>query len=139
MIDLLLKCMPSELKKVMKKLFPSLYYYNLYRRSIQKLEETYSHSQSELKTQNEVFDDFLRDCEGKRCLQIGVKEVDYHGKFGEDWISVDKYDKRDFIDYNDDVCDLRFEDESFDRVVCWSILEHVPDPRTCSRPFKSDQ
>ncbi|WP_254658054.1 class I SAM-dependent methyltransferase [Pleurocapsa sp. PCC 7327] len=50
-------------------------------------------------------------------------------KFGPNWISVDKYDKREFIDYHYDIHDLKFEDESFDAAVCWSILEHVPYPQ----------
>lgn len=39
------------------------------------------------------------------------------------------YDTREFIDFNYDIHDLKFEDNSFDVAVCLSILEHVPYPQ----------
>lgn len=79
------------------------------------------------KQRDKIFNEFLQDCRDKQCLQIGVKD-DVGKKFGSNWVSVDKYDQRDFIDYHYDIHDLKFEDGTFDAVVCTSILEHVPYP-----------
>lgn len=49
-------------------------------------------------------------------------------KYGSNWVSVDKFDMSDFIDYHYNIHDLPFEDESFNAVSCISILEHVPHP-----------
>ena len=83
---------------------------------------------------NECFTEFLSvsNQSGKRCLQIGVKDVAGQ-KNGPNWVSVDKYDKRDFIDFNYDIHDLPFEDASFDAAHCSSILEHIPEPAVALR------
>ncbi|MGD1914042.1 MAG: methyltransferase domain-containing protein [Rivularia sp. (in: cyanobacteria)] len=113
----LLKPIYSKLEKIS----PSLYFFLQYKNAAKKI-------QDEVNSREQLFDNFLELCEGNKCLQIGVKE-NIGKKFGSNWVSVDKYDKRDFIDYNYDIHDLKFENESFDAAVCWSILEHVPDPQ----------
>jgi SAM-dependent methyltransferase len=64
---------------------------------------------------------------GKKCLQIGVKESE-GAKYGPNWVSVDKFDKRPFIDFNDDIHSMHFPDNTFDAATCISILEHLPTP-----------
>ncbi len=107
------------------KVLPSLYFTNIYRKAAKNI-----HSVG--KPRNELFNEFITSCQDKKCLQIGVKDS-IGDKFGTNWVSVDKYDQRDFIDYHYDIHDLKFEDESFDAVVCWSILEHVPYPQKAIR------
>jgi SAM-dependent methyltransferase len=73
-----------------------------------------------------LFADFLQQTSGT-CLQVAVKD-EVGEKFGDNWISVDKYDHSSVIDRHDDVEDLQFPDNYFNAVVCWSVLEHVPSP-----------
>ncbi|AFY75508.1 methylase involved in ubiquinone/menaquinone biosynthesis [Pleurocapsa sp. PCC 7327] len=113
----LLKPIYSKLMNVS----PSLYFLLEYGRAAKKLHPVAGQ-------RDKLFDEFIKSCQDKKCLQIGVKES-MGKKFGPNWISVDKYDKREFIDYHYDIHDLKFEDESFDAAVCWSILEHVPYPQ----------
>lgn len=105
---------------------PFLYYLIAYVKAATAVIKTYNTPINA--TRDELFDDFLSHTEGKKCLQIGVKD-NIGKKFGPNWVSVDKYDMRDFIDYHYDINNLEFEDETFHAVVCWSILEHVPYPR----------
>lgn len=122
--------MKKFLKPLYKKLrfvFPFLGYTVAYKRASYRVRAT-SKAPAEADTRNQLFKEFLARCDGKRCLQIGVKDK-IGKKFGPNWVSVDKYDERDFIDYHYDIHDLDFEDESFDAVVCESILEHVPYPQ----------
>ncbi|NEO87664.1 MAG: class I SAM-dependent methyltransferase [Spirulina sp. SIO3F2] len=109
----------------LNKISPFLYYLIEYARAAKKVKGTYNLPGNS--TRQDLFNNFLIQSEGKKCLQIGVKE-EIGEKFGPNWVSVDKYDTRDFIDYNYDIHTLEFEDESFDAVVCWSILEHIPHP-----------
>jgi ubiquinone/menaquinone biosynthesis C-methylase UbiE len=37
------------------------------------------------------------------------------------------------IDRHDDIEALKFNDESFNAAVCWSVLEHVPHPQVAIR------
>jgi SAM-dependent methyltransferase len=64
---------------------------------------------------------------GNTCLQIGVKESE-GAKRGPNWVSVDKFDTRPFIDYNYDITDMAFADNTFDFACAISILEHLPTP-----------
>jgi SAM-dependent methyltransferase len=71
---------------------------------------------------------------GRHCLQIGVLEG-AGAKFGANWVSVDKYDRRQFIDYHDDINALHFSDDTFDALYCSAILEHVPQPTVAIAEF----
>jgi len=102
------------------KVSPTLYFLIQYYRSSKKI-------RSGTNERNDLFNAFVKNSEGKRGLQISVKD-EIGQKFGDNWVSVDKYDESDFIDHAYDINDLKFEDNSFDVVVCWSVLEHVPDP-----------
>jgi predicted SAM-dependent methyltransferase len=73
---------------------------------------------------NESFGKLVAESNNKDCLQIGVRKA----RHAPNWISVDLYDRSDYIDYNYDIHDLKFEDEKFDVVVCNAILEHVENP-----------
>lgn len=74
-----------------------------------------------------AFNQLINSSKRKKCLQIGVKD-DYGKKFGDNWICVDLYDERDFVDYQYDIHDLKFKNDMFDVIVCISILEHIPFP-----------
>lgn len=102
------------------KIFPLAFYLIQYRRASKKL----GNSADE---RNRLFNELIESLHEKRCLQIGVKD-NVGAKYGPNWISVDKYDTRDFIDYHYDIHDLEFDDESFDAIVCISILEHIQYP-----------
>jgi SAM-dependent methyltransferase len=71
-----------------------------------------------------LFREFVRAGPEESCLQIGVRGA----KFGPEWVSVDLYDDSPEIDYHYDVADLHFGSETFDRVACNAILEHVVNP-----------
>ena len=97
-----------------------------YRRSLRVLLS--KGSKNYLYGQTVPINEFVRLEQGETGLQIGVKN-EIGKKFNGDWIAIDKYDESEFIDYNMDVLDLEFDDDSFSRIVCWSILEHVASPR----------
>lgn len=120
-----MKPMRSILRYIYSKLrilSPFVYYLIQYKRAAIKLDRTGGNVQYK-----KIFEEFIESCESKSCLQIGVKD-NVGKKYGSNWVSVDKFDMRDFIDYHYDIHDLPFENESFDAVVCISILEHVPYP-----------
>ena len=102
------------------RIFPLAFYILQYRRSMRRLGD-------QRRERNNAFDALIANSHHKKCLQIGVKD-ELGEKFGPNWISVDLYDTRDFIDFNYDVHNLRFPDNEFDIVVCLSILEHLPEP-----------
>jgi SAM-dependent methyltransferase len=103
-----------------RKVFPSGYFFALYNNASKRIS-------AQAGERDRAFAAFLSRSEGKHCLQISVKDEIGH-KFGSNWVSVDKYDDRAFIDRHDDVENLEFPDGSFDAAVCWSVLEHVPHP-----------
>lgn len=106
---------------LVRNITPGPFFFIQYHRGMRKLGNSFEESQK-------LFQGLLDGSKDKRCLQIGVKE--HHGaKFGPNWVSVDLYDTREFIDFNYDIHDLKFENNSFDVVVCLSILEHVPYPQ----------
>lgn len=61
-------------------------------------------------------------------MQVGVKE-EWGAKYGDNWVSVDKFDYRDFVDYHYDVQHLMFEDQSFGAVACLGVLNFVENPQ----------
>ncbi len=115
------KSFKNKVANVIRQTMPEAYFFMMYYRGMNKLGNSYDASVRD-------FNRLLHTTAGKRCLQIGVKEV--HGaKFGPNWVSVDLYDTREFIDYHYDIHDLKFENDSFDAAVCISILEHIPFPQ----------
>lgn len=112
--------MKQHLKHLARRIWPDAYYWLYYRHGLRKVEVP----QAEV---NDLFSRLIRDSAGSVCLQIGVKEG-AGAKFGPNWVSVDKFDARPFIDRHDDIHDLGFPDASFDVVTCISILEHVQHP-----------
>ncbi|WP_297325045.1 class I SAM-dependent methyltransferase [Nitrosomonas sp.] len=117
-----MKNMLKNIYSRLRILSPFVYYLIQYKRAAIKLGRTGGSVQYK-----RIFEEFIESCESKSCLQIGVKD-NVGKKYGPNWVSVDKFDMRDFIDYHYDIHDLPFENESFDAVVCISILEHVPYP-----------
>jgi SAM-dependent methyltransferase len=100
------------------RLLPDIWYLLLYRRTAKKIGY-----QFEIK--DKAWQDLLNKGENKKCLQIGVRKQ----KYGKHWTSVDLFDKSDYIDFNYDIHDLKFENEKFDVVVCKAVLEHVVNPQ----------
>ncbi len=74
----------------------------------------------------------------------------YFEEFGCEYICIDKWksgnplDKRDtsWIDYEMDICDLKFENNTFDLVIMQHVIEEVPDDKKAfseiSRVLKND-
>lgn len=102
------------------KISPTLYYLIQYHRASKKLGNM-------AESRNKLFNSFITTSSDKMCLQIGVKDS-VGSKYGPNWVSVDKYDTRDFIDHNYDILNLDFDNESFEAVACISILEHIAQP-----------
>lgn len=127
--------MKNILRKIyslLKKYLSFLFYLIEYKRAANAVRQTSTDPDA---VYAKIFEEFLQGCEDKPCLQIGVKNR-LGKKYGPNWVSVDKYDMRDFIDYHYDIHDLPFEDDSFDAVVCISILEHVPYPLKAIQELK---
>lgn len=115
-----LKEYAKPLYKSLRTLMPGVFYHIQFYRASKRLGDLSGEA-------DRLFESLINQSTSKKCLQIGVKEK-YGTKFGENWVSVDKYDMRDFIDYHYDITDMKFDDNSFDVLVCLSILEHVPYP-----------
>lgn len=116
--------MANAIKKLgqqLKAISPLLFYLIQYRRAVRKMTD-------KTKERDRLFNEFIDSSSNLKCLQIGVKE-DFGAKYGSNWVSVDKFDQREFIDFHYDIHDLKFEDESFDTVACISILEHIEYPQ----------
>jgi SAM-dependent methyltransferase len=105
------------LERWIRRVLPGPAHYLRYRRSVARLGDR-------TRDRAEEYRRFVASGDGRDCLQIGVRD----GKCAPHWISVDLYDTGPEIDFNYDIHDLPFADESFDRVVCNAVLEHVPRP-----------
>ena len=101
---------------IIRKIFPTLYYYILYSGAAKALGDKSSEREK-------MFKELITLSEGKNCLQIGVREK----RYAPHWVSVDLYDQADYIDYHYDIYDLKFNDAKFDIVACVAILEHIED------------
>jgi SAM-dependent methyltransferase len=119
----------KTIERGVKRYFPEGYYLARYYQSAQRI---LNNTATEHDT---LFKQFVDSCKGKHCLQIGVKD-DVGAKYGPNWTSVDLYDPSELIDYHYDIHDLKFEDNSFDAVVCISILQHVQDPQAAIKELR---
>ena len=116
------KSLKGATRGILQRVCPTLLYLREYGSAVKRSFEPNSLNR------DKFFNEFIRTCRELKCLQIGVKE-NIGKKFGPNWTSVDLYDTREFIDYHYDITALKFADESFDAVVCHSILEHVAYPQ----------
>jgi SAM-dependent methyltransferase len=110
--------MPTDYKLYFKTLIPNIVHLEKYVRG--------SKYPNRHEDRIRLFKKLKGECDepGKKCMQVGARG----SKIGENWVSVDLYDKSPLIDYNYDIHDLQFENEIFDCVVCNAVLEHVEDP-----------
>ncbi len=108
------------LKKILRYLFPNQYkslaYWRQYRHATNHLLGNHFQEREKL------FDEMVQRSLGHPSLQIGVRNQ----KYAPHWTSVDLFDTADYIDFNYDVQDMPFEDESFDFIACNAVLEHIP-------------
>jgi len=109
--------MKKKIGFILRKYFPKLWYFIAYYRMAQKMGDKSDQREK-------LFKELISESENKNCLQIGVRDA----KYAPHWVSVDLYDRSDYIDYNYDIHNLKFENEKFDIVVCIAILEHVEYP-----------
>lgn len=107
------------LKKIYHALMPNYRYIKSFRYALNDLGD----AGEKRKT---LFDELVANSKGKNCMQVGVMNG---AKYGDHWIAVDLYDDSDLIDYRYDIHDLKFDDNTFDAIVCVDVLEHVPYPQ----------
>ncbi|HEY3515680.1 MAG TPA: hypothetical protein VGL98_01445, partial [Gammaproteobacteria bacterium] len=100
----------TRVGRLLKRYAPLPFYLLSYSRSSSKIRSAVSRER--------LFADFLAQSSGP-CLQIAVKS-EIGRKFGDNWISVDRYDHSAVIDRHDDIHSLGFPDAHFNAVVCWS-------------------
>jgi SAM-dependent methyltransferase len=112
------KALKNRIRSVAKRFFPAVLYHFEYYMAANRLGDAASVLEAGFRA-------FVAGGEGLDCLQIGVRG----DKFAPHWVSVDLHDAGPLIDHNYDVQDLEFEDETFDRVVCNAVLEHVERPQ----------
>lgn len=62
---------------------------------------------------------------GNACLDIASRRILKHKINYEDYITIDIVPGR--ADYTMDVCNLKFDDNSFDLIICCSVLQFVPE------------
>ncbi|MFH0874140.1 MAG: methyltransferase domain-containing protein [Candidatus Komeilibacteria bacterium] len=110
--------MLKTIKQIIIKYFPSGWYFHLYRQTFSRL------IKDDRSARDASFYKLVERFKERKGLQIGVRKQ----KFSPAWVSVDLYDKSDYIDFHYDIMNLEFPDEVFDVVVCAAVLEHVPDP-----------
>ena len=113
----MIRTMKYTLLRMIKKYYPPLWYFLEYRKAAERMGDS-------SRIRDEAFAKLIAGSDKKSCLQIGVRDA----KYGMLWTSVDLYHRDAAIDYNYDIQDLKFPNESFDIVVCVAILEHVEDP-----------
>jgi SAM-dependent methyltransferase len=102
----------------LERYLPGIRYYLLYKSAADRMGDK-SNERAKL------FRELIEQGQTKKCLQIGVRDQ----KYAHHWIAVDLYDQSPLIDFHYDIQELKFEDESFDIIVCNAILEHVEDPQ----------
>lgn len=107
------------LKKLYHFLAPNFRYLKSYRSALKDLGNA-------AEERDRLFRGLIDGSRGKKCLQIGVMNGQ---KYAPHWIAADLYDTSPLIDYNYDVHDMKFPDDSFDIVVCIAVLEHVQHPQ----------
>lgn len=95
-----------------------------FRQALRRMHEKFSISQKDcMKYRKQI----IQNASDKKGLQVAVK--DGMGRLGTNWVTIDKFDESDVIDFNYDVMDMPFENDEFDAVYCQSVLEHVPYPQ----------
>lgn len=109
--------MKEYIDSFLRTYFPGFFYNLKYYRVAQKLG-------NKLNERDKRFKELIERSKDKKCLQIGVRDR----KYAPYWISVDLYDTSEEIDFNYDIHKLKFDDGTFDIVVCNAILEHVENP-----------
>jgi SAM-dependent methyltransferase len=126
-----LKLAARSIFRSLESFFPTAYYVLRY-----KLAERQARNAFEANGKTQWRKSFFEQANspGKKCLQIGVFEAEA-GKFGPNWVSVDKFDHRSFIDHHDDITAMHFADDTFDALYCNAILEHVPEPTLAIAEF----
>ncbi|MBN1902353.1 class I SAM-dependent methyltransferase [Candidatus Sumerlaeota bacterium] len=106
------------ISRFLERYFPGIRYFLLYKRAARKMGDKSGE-------RTRLFRELVEQGNTKKCLQIGVRNQ----KYAPHWISVDRFDMSPLIDFHYDIHDLKFDDESFDIIVCNAILEHVENPQ----------